>query len=395
MQTHQNLFGTHNLTDFINKKFGKCHNLWKIDPTLTKKLIDSWRIDNLIYKAGGMWGDVRIAKYSKSSKLEEAMIEKITPTPANIDALQKRGYTFVANNIQQHSALIFEICQHLEHEFLAKTNCNVYVTPANGQALQKHYDDHDVFIVQLKGCKSWKVTTPKENHEPRPEVPYFEDINSQTELTSPYLLNPGHVLYIPAGSPHQAYAGRHGSTHLSFSVQPPCMKDLIDSILADLFLDRYTGTVLRQRIPSLDIHNCTASAELLEAIDETIKNIARWTSMPGRHNHYASQLGQLVNNINDARNLPILNTDFETITENTMLIKNPNTPVTGPSQNNQLFFKHGNLAITPESEKLAVKIKAGLPITVSELPGVAEEKAQIANHMISSGLMVIHYALLD
>ena len=45
----------------------------------------------------------------------------------------------------------------LEQMFSFPININMYLTPGTGKALGKHYDTHDVIVLQIAGKKKWKL----------------------------------------------------------------------------------------------------------------------------------------------------------------------------------------------------------------------------------------------
>ena len=93
--------------------------------------------------------------------------------------------------------------------------CQLYATPAAGQAVCAHADDRDVFVVQLQGTKRWLVygnppvvlphadeqVGKSDAHPLEPEHVAEGNVAIEVELT------PGDALYIPRGFVHQAFCG--------------------------------------------------------------------------------------------------------------------------------------------------------------------------------------------
>lgn len=85
---------------------------------------------------------------------------------------------------------------------------NIYATPPHlTVSLPPHTDAQDVFILHTSGCKRWKV------YHPPPRQSHLDPFNrgkrgdtlTDQELGTPFLdavLQPGDVLYVPAGFPH-------------------------------------------------------------------------------------------------------------------------------------------------------------------------------------------------
>lgn len=83
---------------------------------------------------------------------------------------------------------------------------NLYLTPANAQAFEAHFDWMDGFVVQIHGAKRWKVYDTLVM-QPRPDMrfkPSKSDVAALGEPLAELLLEAGDVLYVPAGFVHQA-----------------------------------------------------------------------------------------------------------------------------------------------------------------------------------------------
>ena len=71
----------------------------------------------------------------------------------------------------------------LEEYFGCGGGCNAYLTPAHSQGFAPHFDDVDAFILQVEGCKRWRVYAPRCSEE---ALPRFSSPNfSQDEIGEP------------------------------------------------------------------------------------------------------------------------------------------------------------------------------------------------------------------
>lgn len=61
--------------------------------------------------------------------------------------------TFQVLQPQQHTPKLAEFLSELESHFGCLVGSNVYITPPNSKGLAPHYDDVEVFIIQLEGKK--------------------------------------------------------------------------------------------------------------------------------------------------------------------------------------------------------------------------------------------------
>ncbi|KAL8158753.1 hypothetical protein V2J09_000290 [Rumex salicifolius] len=144
----------------------------------------------------------------------------------------KEGYTIALRGMEFRLKNIAYIADKVASLFgQPSVGANLYLTPPNAQGLACHYDDHCVFVCQLRGTKLWTVFS-----HPLVELPRLydclEDPPDSVEGNREILLREGDVLYIPRGFPHKAFtftardedsAGAAFSMHLTIAIEiePP------------------------------------------------------------------------------------------------------------------------------------------------------------------------------
>jgi ribosomal protein L16 Arg81 hydroxylase len=135
--------------------------------------------------------------------------EKLYPanfTSSKILKSCSNSSTIHIREVNEFSADLFYHFSRIASELKSIVKVNLYASAPEHQAINVHFDDHDVFILQIEGRKNWKVypagfVNPEQKQPP--ELPYLE-----------CLLEPGDLLYIPAGHWHVALA-RTASLHLT------------------------------------------------------------------------------------------------------------------------------------------------------------------------------------
>lgn len=122
--------------------------------------------------------------------------------------------------------------------------------PAVSQGLPPHYNDVEVFVLQLEGKKRWRLYSPT--------VPLAREYSVEPEdrigtPTHDFLLKPGDLLYFPRGTIHQAEtpSGLAHSIHLTISTyQNNSGGDyLLDSISGLVFDIAKEDVALRTGMP--------------------------------------------------------------------------------------------------------------------------------------------------
>ncbi|XP_048070812.1 ribosomal oxygenase 2 isoform X3 [Ursus arctos] len=147
---------------------------------------------------------------------------------------QKRA-TIQFHQPQRFKDELWRIQEKLECYFGSLVGSNVYITPAGSQGLPPHYDDVEVFILQLEGEKHWRLY--------HPTVPLAREysVESEDRIGRPaheFTLKPGDFLYFPRGTIHQADTppGLAHSTHVTISTYQ-------NNSWGDFLLDTISGLV--------------------------------------------------------------------------------------------------------------------------------------------------------
>jgi hypothetical protein len=157
----------------------------------------------------------------------------------------RSGATLVLDNVDELHRPVRRIAEALERIFRVRVQVNLYAGWRTSHGFDLHWDDHDVFIVQVAGRKHWQiygVTRPyplardAARAEP-PSTPIWERV-----------LEDGDLLYIPRGWWHVATPLDEPTLHLTVGVNNPTGADLLA-----WFGDRLRASeVIRQDIPHLE-----------------------------------------------------------------------------------------------------------------------------------------------
>lgn len=149
----------------------------------------------------------------------------------------RRGATIILNQAHQFDPALARLCRGLEHVFSSHVQTNIYLTPPNAQGFRTHYDNHDVFVIQVEGEKAWRL------YDMPIEAPYrgegFEPGRYEPgPLRQEFVLKPGDCAYVPRGLMHDAQtSGDKPSLHITVG--------LITRTWADLMLEAISEAALR------------------------------------------------------------------------------------------------------------------------------------------------------
>ena len=137
----------------------------------------------------------------------------------------REGATLVLDAVDEFSAPLEELAEGLEQTFREHVQINCYAGWRTTRGFDLHWDDHDVFILQVAGRKRWRVYGETRPHPvvadpepvPRPDgEPLWEDV-----------LAAGDLLYIPRGWWHVAFPLDEPTLHLTVGIHNRTGLDLL------------------------------------------------------------------------------------------------------------------------------------------------------------------------
>jgi ribosomal protein L16 Arg81 hydroxylase len=156
---------------------------------------------------------------------------------AGLDAAlaeMRSGSTLILDAWHRHNENLALLCRLIGAEFGHLFQANLYLTPANGKGFAAHWDNHDVFVLQVVGSKHWKIEKERRAFPHRNENIATEGRELRGELRS-FTLEQGDIVYIPRGFVHAAECGNEPSLHITFGIAPTTVSDLMQVILKAAF----------------------------------------------------------------------------------------------------------------------------------------------------------------
>lgn len=186
----------------------------------------SWsKLNDLLNYSGNSYPYLRIVDHKTpihedllldKKVLSEKLVRKIDPKKV-VDYC-KKGATLVFDKSELFDKEIKCLVQDLIFEIGEKVQANLYCSWTDHQGFDLHYDTHEVILLQVEGCKKWKVYSDIRKFPIKYQI---EDSIKPTADEVPCLdieLKAGEVLYIPRGHYHAGIAGKDPSIHITLGV---------------------------------------------------------------------------------------------------------------------------------------------------------------------------------
>ncbi len=144
-----------------------------------------------------------------------------------------------------------------------RAQANLYLIWGDSHGFDTHWDDHDTFIVQVAGTKSWQVHGQGNRRYPM-RVDADHSHRAPDEVVWEGVLQPGHVLHVPRGWWHTVKGTGDVSMHLTFGFTRATGIDWVRSLL-----DRLHDVEFLRR----DLPRFTSSEERTEHHEELLREL--------------------------------------------------------------------------------------------------------------------------
>jgi ribosomal protein L16 Arg81 hydroxylase len=204
---------------FFERYWGKEHaHIARNSPTFYQSILNAKDVDTFLQSEQLPAALFHVVKDGKSCPAEDW--SKITTAakgtervakPERLFDLYMDGATLVLNQAHHAFASISLACRELTRELSFPARANVYVSPPSSQGFTKHFDDHEILVLQIMGSKHWTLY-------PRTGAPIEIELHA------------GDVLYTPRGLEHSARSEEAPSIHISLGLQPVYAFQLIEEL---------------------------------------------------------------------------------------------------------------------------------------------------------------------
>lgn len=226
------------LDDLTQNVDAKAPQVLRVDADFLK-LLDVSGIDRCLTTMDARPGHLRFADGSRRGKIPElehlvsagqgdSGLCELRPFGA-VDALND-GATLVANNlVQRLGGELRLFADDIARLTGSPAGVNCYLSQRDAPGFGRHWDDHDVIVIQVHGRKHWELFEPLALS---PRIGYSPEREFGPQVFST-VLGEGLALFIPRGCGHQVQ-GFVGSTslHLTVGLRYQTMMDVFEEVRA-------------------------------------------------------------------------------------------------------------------------------------------------------------------
>ena len=197
------------------------------DPDRFRALLSIAAVDRKVAEQDLREGMLAMADANRSVDSSDFVADSGAIDRVAVARLYRRGATIILNQVHQSDIALADFCRSVERVFSCHVQTNIYLTPPGSQGFQTHYDNHDVFVLQIEGEKTWRL------YDRPVESPYrgerFESgRHAVGEPRQTFVLKAGDCAYVPRGLMHDAAAsGDAASLHITCGLLVRTWADLV------------------------------------------------------------------------------------------------------------------------------------------------------------------------
>lgn len=248
------------------------------DPQRFRSLLSVAAVDRKVAEQDLREGMLVMADASRSVDSAEFVADSGAIDRVAVARLYRRGATIILNQVHQSDIALADFCRSVEQVFSCHVQTNIYLTPPGSQGFHTHYDNHDVFVLQIEGEKTWRLYDRPVAAPYRGER-FRSGRHAVGEPTHSFVLKAGDCAYIPRGLMHDASAsGGDPSLHITCGLLVRTWADLMLEAVSEVCVEE---PAFRRALPRGFAHrdfDRTAAREHFRAL---VADLAARTRMDG------------------------------------------------------------------------------------------------------------------
>lgn len=390
-------------------------NHWETAPLVIKRkspdyydsLLTALDLDYVISTALSLQSsDVDLIEADDASKLNATRHVKQL---ALVYEAYRDGATVRVKHAQRHWKALRTLCRQLEQLFSFPVKANLYCTPTGTRGLNRHWDTHDVLVLQVAGSKRWRIFNPRvplplenvpplafeERGEklrfyrgaPGKELTHFDETDSELPLYD-FTMEAGDLLYMPRGFVHEANTLESASAHLTIGIH---VLTWLDLLVVALGQKGHSDERFRKAMPFGFANEACATDSLKNTFDELLHALAQESNLQNAIEEIAGSFFESRQDLGDGSLMGA--GDLSTINNHTFLKRRPGVLCRIINGADTITIANAGSAITlPLMFAATLRFIARTEaFHVREIPGAMTEtsKASLVRRLIQNGFLSI------
>jgi len=186
-------------------------------PDYFQSVFSFGEIDRIISTLDLRFPEVKLVNSSTDVASEQYVLPRNKIDRTRLCQLFEDGSTIIFASLQDWIPSLAALCRGLEQDLSSPIQANVYVTPRHSMGFKAHFDTHDVFVLQIEGCKRWTFyDTPIEL--PLSGQAFDPASHLPGEISNEFVLGAGDLIYILRGLMQSAKSEDDYSLHVTIGL---------------------------------------------------------------------------------------------------------------------------------------------------------------------------------
>jgi ribosomal protein L16 Arg81 hydroxylase len=330
--------------------------------------------------------DISMADASRDLTAEDYSFSNGRIDPVRAYQEHQKGASLIFNQLQIMHPGMARLTHAMEATLNHSFQTNIYWTPSNAQGFKTHYDNHDVFVLQVSGSKEWKlydtaIPLPLRSQAFVPGQMEFGPVSSE------FVLEEGDMLYLPRGLVHDARSTGDPSIHITLGLLSRTWLEVIQESIAQLALE---DVALRKSVTPGFAMDRSKRQEAAQELKRLIGGLAGKIDAPSEIDKTAHHF--IANRVPVAHDQPAQLAGLETLQADTPMQLRPHAMVLIDTDPETIrVHAYGRTVAFPDSAEPELRaVMTGEVFTANDLPGDLDEVGRLTliRRLVQEGLVV-------
>jgi ribosomal protein L16 Arg81 hydroxylase len=227
------LLGTTTRRDFLDRHYGREPILLKGDKTKFKEVFSISELNRILNFTPLTYPRTRVTDHANTIHKYDLITDKdryANNLNNDLDSTKlvaaiAKGGTLVVDRVHQLVPALERFVEHLSAELGMPVSANGYYSSRRQLGVNPHFDQHDVFALQVHGSKRWYFRHDLHTLSQPMRRQRTPSIDADRTGWSSVLLNEGDAFYCPRGVWHFTETDEQNSAHVAVGLYPMTLGD--------------------------------------------------------------------------------------------------------------------------------------------------------------------------
>lgn len=222
------------------------------------------RLDVVVVNAGKKY---QLTDYAQVETVGNVHIKSLLSISKVLQLLIQDKATIIINQAINEWLPLRTLAANYAQELNTMPGANIFIAPPKAECFGAHFDEHDLFILQIYGSKHWRIYENPIFLPLEPQNERYFDF-SRLKLLYEIDLQQGDILYLPRGFVHDVTTTDMASVHISFGGQHLTWANIIRSFVTKLAKN---NQLLRQGMIKCDHESQPYDQMVLELLKKELE----------------------------------------------------------------------------------------------------------------------------